>query len=59
MAVDFLERIPPDVVVHRLVSDPEPSLLVAPKWEPTKAEVLEAIRAEFARRGTVQGAYAP
>jgi len=53
--VDFLERTPGRVVVQRLVSDPEPSLLVAPKWKRTKAEILDSIVREFERRGTRQG----
>jgi radical SAM protein (TIGR01212 family) len=58
LAADFLERLPPDVVVHRLVSDPEPDLLVAPVWNVSKAEVLRGIADELARRGTRQGALA-
>jgi len=55
LAADFLERTPPDVVVHRLVSDPGPGELVAPVWTLSKAEVLQAIVGELRGRGTRQG----
>jgi radical SAM superfamily enzyme len=58
LAVDFLERTLPSVVVARLVSDPDPTLLLAPRWERSKAEVLGLIRAEFEARGTRQGVLA-
>ncbi|MHC4600528.1 MAG: tRNA modification radical SAM protein MnmL/YtqA [Planctomycetota bacterium] len=59
LVADFLERLPSRVVVQRLVSDPEPSLLLAPKWEAPKADVLSMIVEEFRRRGTRQGSLHP
>ncbi len=58
LATDFLERIPSDVVVHRLVSDPAPELLLAPRWEVSKPEALRLIVETFRRRGTRQGSRA-
>jgi radical SAM protein (TIGR01212 family) len=55
LAVDFLERLPPETVVERLVTDSDPRLLVAPRWSLKKQEVLEAIRGEFSRRESRQG----
>jgi hypothetical protein len=55
LAVDFLERLPPETVIERLVTDSDPRLLVAPRWSLNKREVLEEIRGEFARRGSRQG----
>ncbi len=53
--VDFIERLPPHVVIHRLTGDPHPQELVAPAWCLDKSRVLGRIREEFARRGTRQG----
>jgi radical SAM protein (TIGR01212 family) len=53
--VDFIERLPPHLVIHRLTGDPHPEELVAPAWCLDKARVLRRIREEFARRGTRQG----
>jgi uncharacterized protein len=52
---DFIERLPPHLVIHRLTGDPHPEELVAPVWSLDKSGVLKRIRAEFARRGTRQG----
>jgi radical SAM protein (TIGR01212 family) len=52
---DFLERLPPHWVIHRLTGDPHPEELLAPDWARHKARVLKGIREECARRGTRQG----
>jgi uncharacterized protein len=53
--VDFIERLPPHLVIHRLTGDPHAGDLVAPAWCLDKSRVLSGIREEFARRGTCQG----
>jgi uncharacterized protein len=55
LVVDFIERLPPHLVVHRLTGDPHPAELVAPAWSLNKSEVLADIRKEFAYRGSRQG----
>jgi radical SAM protein (TIGR01212 family) len=55
LAVDFLERIPPDMVIQRLTGDPVPSELVAPEWSREKTENLNLIRRRLEERGTWQG----
>ncbi|MGA9754818.1 MAG: TIGR01212 family radical SAM protein [Desulfobaccales bacterium] len=55
LVVDFIERLPPHLVIHRLTGDPHPEELVAPAWCLDKFRVLQRIREEFARRGTRQG----
>jgi radical SAM superfamily enzyme len=55
LTVDFLERLPPETVVERLVTDSDPRLLLAPRWSLNKRQVLEEIRGEFTRRGSRQG----
>jgi uncharacterized protein len=59
LVVDFIERLPPHLVVHRLTGDPHPEELVAPAWPLDKSGVLAHIRKEFARRGTRQGSRLP
>ncbi|MFZ5452922.1 MAG: TIGR01212 family radical SAM protein [Thermodesulfobacteriota bacterium] len=53
--VDFLELLPPDVVIHRLTGDPHSGELLAPEWCLDKSRVLNLIKQEFARRGSRQG----
>jgi uncharacterized protein len=53
--VDFLERLPPGMVIHRLTGDPHAEELIAPRWCLDKARVLRLIREEGARRGSRQG----
>jgi radical SAM protein (TIGR01212 family) len=55
LVVDFIERLPPHLVIHRLTGDPHPEELVAPAWSLDKTRILGRIREEFARRGTRQG----
>ena len=58
--VDFLERIPPEVVVERISGDAPPSYLIAPRWCLEKSTLRLEIEKEFRRRGTRQGAqYSP
>lgn len=54
-ACDFLENIPPDTVILRLVSDAREENLVAPKWINDKLKAINIIEKEFGRRGTFQG----
>jgi hypothetical protein len=53
--VDFLELLPPQLVIHRLTGDPHPGELLAPEWCLDKSRVLSLIKREFARRGSRQG----
>jgi radical SAM protein (TIGR01212 family) len=52
---DFLERLPPGMVIHRLSGDAPPDYLVAPAWCLDKPALLRAIRAELERRDSWQG----
>ncbi len=56
--VDFLERTRADVVIQRLGADAIAPALIAPRWSCDKQELLARIAAEFAARGTRQGARA-
>lgn len=58
--VDFLERIPAEVIVERISGDAPASFLIEPKWCLEKSALRISIEQEFRRRGTRQGArYAP
>jgi hypothetical protein len=52
---DFLERLPPGMVIQRLSGDAPPDYLVAPKWCLDKPALLSAIRTELERRDSCQG----
>jgi radical SAM protein (TIGR01212 family) len=52
---DFLERLPPGMVIHRLSGDAPPDYLVAPTWCLDKPALLRAIHAELQRRDSWQG----
>ena len=56
LAADFLERIPSDVTVQRLVGDTHGNFLISPIWKASKAEITAGITKELERRGTYQGA---
>lgn len=58
--VDFLERIPPQVVVERVSGDAPPSFLIEPKWCLEKSVLRLAIEEELANRNSRQGSrYVP
>src|SRR4051812_30604298 len=46
LVCDFLERLPPQMVIHRLNGDAPPEYLVAPLWCLDKAGLLREIQAE-------------
>src|SRR5262245_6798912 len=52
---DFLEHLPPRVVIQRLNGDAPPDYLVAPQWCRDKPALLRAIHAELERRKSWQG----
>jgi radical SAM protein (TIGR01212 family) len=56
LAVDFLELLPPEMVIQRLTAEAMRELLIAPQWCNNKLRVLGEIDAEFKRRGSRQGA---
>lgn len=55
LVVDTLERLPPEMIVHRLTGDAPRDLLVGPMWSLKKWEVLNAFDEELRRRDTWQG----
>ncbi|MBM97983.1 MAG: TIGR01212 family radical SAM protein [Planctomycetaceae bacterium] len=53
--VDFLERLPPHIIVERVSGDAPPDYFVGPQWCLDKSHVLTALNNEFQQRGTYQG----
>ena len=55
LVADFLERLPPGMVVQRLTGDPGRAELVAPLWAREKATNIRVIHETLERRDTWQG----
>ena len=52
-----LERIPQDMVIHRLTGDGPKKILIAPEWSADKKNVLNRMREYFAAHDVIQGKY--
>lgn len=52
---DFIERLAPDQVLHRLTGDSPREKLLAPHWDVAKNRIRELVHHELERRGTRQG----
>jgi radical SAM protein (TIGR01212 family) len=57
LVVDYLEVLPPDMVIMRLMGDAPRQMLVAPTWSLDKRAALRQIEQELERRDTYQGKY--
>jgi len=55
LVVDFLERLPSSVTIHRLTGEAPPDVLIAPRWCLNKTVVLRSIHEEMERRDFRQG----
>lgn len=55
LAADFLERLHPETLIHRLTGDGPRDILLAPLWSLNKWEVLNAIDHELEKRNSCQG----
>lgn len=52
---DFVERLHPDQVLHRLTGDAPLEERLAPRWDVHKSEIRDLLVSELTRRGTRQG----
>ena len=50
-----IQRIPPEMVVHRLTGDGDKRTLIAPKWSGNKKHVLNSMNRYFDEIGLMQG----
>lgn len=57
LVCDFLERLPPGMVIQRLHSDPHAEELVAPQWSLNKNRIRALINQTLESRNTWQGKY--
>ena len=61
LVCDFLEMLPPHVVIHRLFAEAKPGELIAPTWAQqdngrrNKQQILKMIEGELVKRGSNQG----
>jgi radical SAM protein (TIGR01212 family) len=55
LCVSYLEKLRPDIVIHRLNAHGPARLTVAPEWSINKLATMNAVHAEIERRGTWQG----
>jgi radical SAM protein (TIGR01212 family) len=55
--VDFIELLPPTMIVDRISGDAPPDYFIGPSWCLDKPAVKAAVLAEFARRETWQGTH--
>jgi uncharacterized protein len=55
LIVNAVERLPENMVIHRLTGDAPRDLLIGPMWSLKKWEVLNAIDRRFSERDTWQG----
>lgn len=53
--VDFLELLPPTMIVERISGEAPPDYFVGPAWCLDKPGILRALQAEFERRDSWQG----
>ncbi|MBX3421712.1 MAG: TIGR01212 family radical SAM protein [Pirellulaceae bacterium] len=56
IVADFLERLPPQMVIERISGDAPPKNLIAPQWSLHKGSIKDALLATFQQRGTCQSA---
>lgn len=54
---DFVERLAPEQVLHRLTGDSPAEALLAPHWDVHKNEIRRLLNEELERRGTRQGSH--
>lgn len=57
LCVDFAERLNPDIIIERFVSQSPKSLLIAPDWGLKNFEFTAKVMKRFAQRNTWQGKY--
>ena len=53
--IGCIERLSPDIVIHRITGDGPRELLIAPLWSLNKRTVLNSIHAAFRTRASWQG----
>ena len=55
LVIECIERMPQDIVVHRITGDGPKALLLAPLWSASKKTVMNTIHKEMKQRDSWQG----
>jgi radical SAM superfamily enzyme len=55
LVIRYLERLSPEIIIERLYGEAPRDLLIAPRWNLSKAEIIQSLENEMRRRGTFQG----
>lgn len=55
LVVDYLERLSPDIIIERFISQAPPDMLIAPKWGLKNFEFVAKVEKRLAERDTWQG----
>jgi uncharacterized protein len=55
LVIDYLERLNPDIIVERFVSQAPPELLIAPRWGLKNFEFVAKVEKRLEERDTWQG----
>ena len=55
LVCDFIEMLPPDVVLHRIVGEADHERLAAPQWTLERRETLTLISEQMEKRNSSQG----
>ncbi|MBA4348848.1 MAG: TIGR01212 family radical SAM protein [Thermodesulfovibrio sp.] len=53
--VDFIERLSPEIVLQRLFATSPDEILIAPRWEKSRQEIILDIEKRFIQRNAFQG----
>lgn len=59
LVADCLERLSPEIVIHRVTGDGPKDILAAPLWSMDKRSVLNGLHQTLQRRGSIQGCRSP
>jgi radical SAM protein (TIGR01212 family) len=55
LVIRYLERLAPQIIIERLYGDAPRELLIAPRWDLSRAEVVQGIARELKARQSYQG----
>ena len=59
IASDAIAAISPSVILHRITGDAPRDMLVAPEWNRSKSEIIDAVNSALTQKGVRQGDLAP
>ena len=55
LVIDYVERLRPDIILERFVSQSPKELLIAPDWGLKNYEFTERVKKRMQERGAYQG----